>query len=291
MGISLETWHGFEPSLGLYNPPEFDEFDYIVQSAKAHNIRLIVTLDNYWTAYGGITQRLNWAGIPVTPNQGIFFTTEQAIHSYLNYVKFFVSRVNHYSKVPYANESTIMAWELMNEPRHQGLGDDQTSKALRAWVDRVGAFIKNIDAYHLISSGIEGHGTRYGFGGDEGNDFIIIHSSPYIDFCSAHPYPTEGWANLNLQQTQTLIKAWNNDAVNVVKKPFVVGEFNVDKSHGNRTEWWSGMFATIESENVGGDCFWWYENRNVDGEYGIMTGDPELVAFARHSAVMAGKSR
>jgi len=289
--FSMENWHGFEPQLGQYNPSEFAEFDYIIQSAKAHNIKLIATLDNYWTAYGGITQRLQWAGVSASPNQGVFFSTEKAIQSYLNYVKYFLNRVNHYSNVKYVNESTILAWELMNEPRHQGLGDDQTSKTLRDWVDRVGAFIKNIDPDHLISSGLEGHGTRYGYGGDEGNDFIIIHQSPYIDFCSVHPYPTESWANLNIAATQALLQHWISDAHNIVKKPIVVAEFNVDKSHGSRSTWWSAIYDTIENQDAAGDCFWWYENRNADGEYGVMKGDPELSVFTAHAQKMAAKSR
>jgi len=71
----------------------------------------------------------------------------------------------------------------------------------------------------------------------------------------------------------------------------VVGEFNVDKNHGSRSDWWKGIFATIESEGVAGDCFWWYMSKNVDGEYGIMTGDPELVVFKQHAAAMAAKSQ
>ena len=34
-------------------------------------------------------------------------------------------------------------------------------------------------------------------------------------------YPNEGWANLSLAQTQTLIRAWISDSHNVVGKPFV----------------------------------------------------------------------
>ena len=87
----------------------------------------------------------------------------------------------------------------MNEPRHQGLGDDLTSTTLRSWVDRVGRLIKTLDPNHLISSGIEGHGARYGFGGDEGNDFLVIHASPFVDFCSAHPYPTESVRGVDVE--------------------------------------------------------------------------------------------
>jgi len=289
-GFSHEDWHGFEPQLGKYNDPEFDLFDYVVRSASTRGIKLIVTLENYWTAYGGISQRLNWAGVSANPNQGLFFTTESAIQGYLAYLKYFISRQNHYDNMPYINNPTIFAWEVMNEPRYQGLGDDLPSKTLRAWMDRVGKFIKDIDPNHLVSAGIEGHNQRYGYGGNEGNDFIVIHQSPYIDFCTAHPYPTEGWANLNISATQTLINAWINDAHNVVKKPFVLEEFNVDSSHGTRSSWWQAIYKVMEDNDAGGDCFWWFENKNADGQYGVMVGDPALQVFMQHSQVMKKKS-
>jgi len=285
-----QSWHGFEPSLGQYNADEFDEFDYILLSAKNHSLKVIVTLDNYWPDYGGITQRLQWAGASASPNQGVFFTNQKAIDSYTNYLKFFFSRVNHYTQERYVNDSTIFAWELMNEPRHQGLGDDVTSTTLRNWIDNIGQFIRNYDSYHMISAGIEGHGSKYSYGGDEGNNFITIHQSSYISFCTAHPYPTAGWANLNIQQTQQLLIKWQDDCHGVVGKPLVIEEFNVDTSHGSRPDWWKAIYQTIEDNDIAGDCFWWYENSQVDGQYGIMTGSPELVVFKAHSKVMQGKS-
>lgn len=55
-GFNHGTWHGFEPSLGQYTWQEFNLFDFIVQSAEKHNIKLIVSLENYWADYGGIPQ-------------------------------------------------------------------------------------------------------------------------------------------------------------------------------------------------------------------------------------------
>ena len=91
----------------------------------------------------------------------------------------------------YKDDPTVFAWDLMNEPRYQDAGEDSTGLTLRAWVDEMGAYIKEVDPNHMVYAGLEGHGVDYGFGGDEGNPFVYIQQSPYIDFCSAHPYPDE----------------------------------------------------------------------------------------------------
>ena len=64
--FSHETWHGFEIQKGVYNEAEFMLFDYIIESAKAHNVMLIPVFENYWEAYGGIDTRLGWEGLTGT---------------------------------------------------------------------------------------------------------------------------------------------------------------------------------------------------------------------------------
>ncbi|WP_333734913.1 hypothetical protein [Streptomyces sp. IBSBF 3010] len=61
--FSHEDWHGFEKTEGLYNDQEFAQFDYIVESARRHGMRLMPVLENYWEAYGGIDTRLRWEGL------------------------------------------------------------------------------------------------------------------------------------------------------------------------------------------------------------------------------------
>jgi mannan endo-1,4-beta-mannosidase len=293
-----ETWHGFEPAKGVYNEAEFDEFDYIIQSAIAHNIRLLPTLENYWTAYGGIDQRLAWEGLPTgDANRWQFFNQTKCpgcFTQYKNYVNHVLNHVNHYSGIAYKNEPDIFAWELMNEPRYQNAtpNENSTGTTLRAWVDTMGAYIKSIDPNHMIDAGLEGHGSKYGFGGDEGNPFVYIQESPYIDFTSAHPYPTESWANLTLAQTETLIDQWVSDSHNVVGKPFFMGEFNVLSYvvGSNRPAWWSGMLGEIEKDGGDGDAFWWYETNGNDPNYGVVQGAPELAVFDQHSLNMQAKN-
>ena len=252
---------------------------------------MIPVLENYQTAYGGVNTRLWWAGYTASPNSGIFFTTETAIQSYLNYVNFVLNRVNHYTGIRYRDDPYIFGWEVMNEPRYQGYGDDLTSNVLRGWMDRVGQFIKARDPNHLITSGIEGHGTKYGYGGNEGNDFVTIHASPYIDFCSAHLFPTESWANFNVAQTQALLAAWKTDCQGTLNKPLFIGAFDVDTYHGTRASWWTSIFSSIQSLNISGSAFWWFEPSAIDSTYGVQVTDTaELTVFKSHSQAMQAKN-
>ena len=292
--FSHESWHGFEPSEGVYNEQEFAQFDYVVESAKAHGMRLVPVFENYWEAYGGIDTRLAWEGLSGGhPGRAAFFDRSRCpgcFDSYKNYVRHALERVNHYSGVAYKDDPTIFAWELMNEPRYQdqSAAENVDGTTLRAWVDEMGAFVKGIDPHHMLGTGLEGHQSVYGFGGNEGNPFVYIHQSPYIDFTSAHPYTTEEWANLSLAQTTALVRAWIRDSHEVVGKPFFMGEFNV--KNVDRAAWWQTIYTDFEAAGGDGSAFWWYTDRQVDPTYGVLAGAPELAVFRAHSERMAAKS-
>lgn len=292
--FSSESWHGFEQEKGVYNEQQFALFDYVIESAGKHDIRLVPVFDNYWEAYGGIDRRLQWEGLNGGhPNRAAFFDKSRCpgcFDQYKDYVEHALNRVNHYSGVAYKDDPTIMAWELMNEPRYQDQSPEEnvSGKTLRAWVDEMGAFIKDIDPNHLLGTGLEAHGTGYGFGGDEGNPFVYIHQSPYVDFTSAHPYPTEDWADLSLDETKKLITTWIQESHDVVGKPFFMGEFQVHNV--DRVEWWTEIYAAIEEAGGDGSAFWWYADREIDGKHGVTESDPELDVFREHSARMAAKS-
>jgi hypothetical protein len=300
-GFSHETWHGFEPQEGVYYEAQFCLFDYIMESASAHGIKVIIVLENYWEAYGGINTRLQWEGLNSGSHEAKarFFTHSGCKTQYKNYAHYFINRINHYSDTAYKNDPTIFAWELMNEPRYQDAGENSTGTSLRAWVDEMASYIKGLDSNHMVGTGIEGHEAKYHFGGDEGNPFVYIHQSSSIDFTSAHPYTTEPWAITQVTDyydpdvtvaTQMLIREWANDSHNVVGKPLFIGEWNAHTTEVNRPDFWSAVFQTIENENIGGSAFWWYMDRMVDTNFGIMEGDPELSVFRSHSSRMASKT-
>src|SRR6185436_12380218 len=171
--FSHESYHGFEPAKGVYSNEQFSEFDYIIQSAKAHNVKLIPVFENYWEAYGGIDTRLAWEGVSGGhPGRWRFFNASicpGCRTSYKNYINYALNRVNHYSGIKYKDEPTIFAWDLMNEPRYQDAtpNENTTGTTLRAWVDEMAAYVKSIDPNHMVGVGIEAHESRFGFGGDE----------------------------------------------------------------------------------------------------------------------------
>ncbi|GAA3212526.1 hypothetical protein GCM10020256_12000 [Streptomyces thermocoprophilus] len=67
-----------------------------------------------------------------------------------------------------------------------------------------------------------------------------------------------------------------------------MGEFNVHNV--DRAAWWSEIYADFEAAGGDGSAFWWYQDREIDGKFGVTRGDPELDVFRAHSARMAAKS-
>jgi mannan endo-1,4-beta-mannosidase len=291
--FSHEDWQGFEAQKGVYTEEEFILFDYVMKSARDHFIRLIPVFENYWEAYGGIDTRLAWEGLPGGPaNRWRFFNRQQCpgcFTQYKNYVQYALRRTNFFTGQRWIDDPTVLAWELMNEPRYQDAtpNENTTGTTLRAWVDEMGAFVKGLDPNHLLGTGLEGQQTAYGYGGDAGNPFVFIHQSPFIDFTSGHMYPTEGWAGLNFTTARALLRRWINDAHTLVGKPFVLGEWN---AHSDKTAWWQQMYDEMEASGGDGDAFWWFPASSSCGGFDSGQGCPEHAVFRQHSAAMQAKS-
>jgi mannan endo-1,4-beta-mannosidase len=291
--FSHEDWQGFEAQKGVYTEEEFILFDYIMKSARDHFIRIIPVFENYWEAYGGIDKRLQWEGLPGgQAGRWRFFNKTQCpgcFTQYKNYVQYALRRTNFFTGVKWINDPTVFAWELMNEPRYQDAtpNENTTGTTLRAWVDEMGAFVKSLDPNHLLGTGLEGQQTAYGYGGDAGNPFVLIHQSPYIDFTSGHMYPTEGWAGLNFTTARALLRRWISDSHTIVGKPFFLGEWN---AHSDKTNWWTQMYTEMEASGGDADAFWWFPANTSCGGFDSGEGCPEHAVFRTHSANMKAKS-
>jgi mannan endo-1,4-beta-mannosidase len=227
----------------VFQESTFQRLDYIMDSAQRHGIRVILTLDNYWPDYGGIGRAAQWLGLE---NKLQFFTDPAAIALYQDYAEHLVTRVNTVNGAPYAQDPTVFAWELMNEPRSWCVDDptpedrfcDPSGATMRTWLSDQAAFISGMAPDQLVSAGGEAHGwvptpsggIQWG-GPDEGNNNIPFYDMdlPQIDFFTFHPYPNADWAALTKQQTGELVTSLTRMGVER-GKPVVMEEWGINRA-------------------------------------------------------------
>ncbi|RLN36998.1 hypothetical protein BBI17_008802, partial [Phytophthora kernoviae] len=165
-------------------------FDLVVAAAKAAGVKLVVPFVNNWSDYGGIDVYVKQLGGTYHDD---FYTDEKIKAVYKNFVKTFVNR--------YADEETIMAWQLCNECRCAGSGDIKdsgkcTTTTLTDWITEMSSYIKTLDSNHLVASGSEGFMNTdksvYLYSGPSGVDFDANLAIDSIDYGAYHAYP-DSW--------------------------------------------------------------------------------------------------
>lgn len=247
----LRTWAfddndediAFQRKLGEYNEATFRKLDYIMDSARRHRIRVILTFTNYWGDYGGIGRYTEQLGLA---NKNQFFTDGRARLAYEAYVEHLVKRVNTVNGTPYKHDPTLFAWELMNEPRTDCADDptpdkrycDATGQTLRTWTANESAYVKSLDRRHMVAAGAEAHGLVQTQSGpfqwardDEGggNDPWKAQDVPSTDFLTFHPYPNASWAQYTFAQTHALLTGLTRTGV-ARGKPVVMSEYGIHRS-------------------------------------------------------------
>ncbi|KAH7101478.1 CEL4b mannanase [Auriculariales sp. MPI-PUGE-AT-0066] len=249
-GTYYQLWSG---GVGTLNTGSngLGKFDYVVSSAKAHGIRLIVALTNNWSVRMDVyVSQLNSGGTHDT-----FYTNSNIITAFQKYVKGFVSR--------YVSEPTIMGWELANEPRCGGSSGSPSSACnstmLYTWAKTMSAYIKSIDSNHLVAIGDEGwinsaNPPSYPYQGNTiGIDFEANLAITTTDFGTLHLYP-ESWgqsANITGFGTQ-----WITDHATIQKKlnkPVIIEEYGVTS---NKPAVYQSWFDTIVSSGLTGELYW-----------------------------------
>ncbi|XP_057807184.1 mannan endo-1,4-beta-mannosidase 4-like isoform X2 [Salvia miltiorrhiza] len=268
----LMTWAfndgGSKPlqsSPGSYNQDMFKGLDFVVSEAPKHGIHLIFTLVNNWDAYGGKKQYVQWAreqGQSLN-NDDHFFTNSIVKGYFKNHIKAVLTRNNSETGVAYKDDPTILAWELMNEPRSQS---DLSGKAIQDWVVEMAAHVKSIDKKHLVDIGLEG------FYGEEkkqnnpggvrlGTDFISNNRIPQVDFATIHLYPDQWLPGADEQAQAEFVRKWMrshvDDSQTAVGKPLVVAEFgksskSANFSVGSRDGYFWGIYNDVYKCAAGG---------------------------------------
>lgn len=242
-------------------PLTYDEvalrgLDLVLAQARAHGIRLVLPLGNYWDDYGGARQYVAWAGLP-SPQRGDprFFTVRAVVDHYRAHLKALLSRVSSVDGLRYGDHPAVLAWELLNEPRGAGL--DASGTELRAWIDEVGALVKGLAPGRLVGTGEEGLD-------EPGARFALDTSSPYVDYGSVHLSP-EDWGvapGALASEGAAFIARRAADAA-ALAKPLVVGELGLRNDRlplADRRAIYRGWLRCAQRLGAAGVALWVFAN-------------------------------
>ncbi|MFP2928780.1 glycoside hydrolase 5 family protein [Pyxidicoccus sp. 3LG] len=261
----------------LYDEVAFQGMDRVLARARVHGVRLVLTLGNYWDAYGGARQYVAWAGLPA-PVEGDsrFFTEPAVVAHYKAHVARVLNRVNTVDGIRYGDHPAVLAWELLNEPRGRGL--DREGARLRAWIDDVAREVKSLAPGHLVGTGEEGFepspegydATFWAVVGTPmlrtpGSSFTRNTASPFIDFASVHFYP-EAWG-LDGPGTAVAGARWIQEHAAIARslgKPLFVGELGL-RNEGSldlsqRRALYRGWLECLRHQGVGAGALWMFAN-------------------------------
>jgi mannan endo-1,4-beta-mannosidase len=188
----------------------------------------------------------------------------------------------------YADDPTIMSWQLANEPRP---GSDANAKpnfeVFVKWVDDTAGFIKRLAPRQLVSTGNEG------WMGTAGSKelFEKAHASKHVDYLTFHLWaPNWGWYDPKhaaasydgaWRRMQDYLD-WHIDAANELGKPIVLEEFGINRDGGSygpsattlyRDKFYTAIYGLLARRAAAGDAiagsnFWAWNGagrtRNAD---------------------------
>jgi mannan endo-1,4-beta-mannosidase len=297
-GISRNDWVGQNPfrrGPNDWNEGAFVQLDRIIAEAESHHLYVQLCLLNWWRDNGGVLRYLDWAGIKDARDDGKefginleramqFYSNATARELYREHVRRIVTRRNSITGRLYADDPTILGYELMNEA--QALNGRWGER--KAWMAEMSTYVRSLDAHHLISPGTWGYRT-----GGERRAWIEEHRLPNIDYCDVHHYPRDDTDSF--VDTPEALGAFLDNRVAAaleVDKPLVVSEFGVpnDGYHGlSRTDWYRAYFDNAVRAGVAGAMCWIY-TFEPEREYSItQTSRDESIhaEIKRGAALMA----
>ena len=265
----MRAWaHTIDPSYPVMKSPgRYDEeglkaLDFLLSEANKYGIRVILSFVDNWKYPGGVDQMLDWSEtapnrtmpLPASLLEGgdynqrsltsgeknyiverhsLFYTDEGARKIYRDYVSTLVNRTNVYNGKVYRDDPTILAWNLINEPRCETWLVPDCGDKLQSWIESESAFVKELDPNHLVTVGEEGfwasgsqneweNPTKWAK--DMGQDFRRNHLPESIDFATIHIWP-DTWGRPEDFFQKSWILAHIREAEEELGKPLLLEEF------------------------------------------------------------------
>ena len=242
-----------QPEPGKYNHDLLLGLDFALQELGRRGMVATMVLNNAWPWSGGMAQYVQWAGAhaPPTPNNADsfknveswqqkkffnhvdqFFANPRAIGLSHAHVRYLLKRRNAITGRVYADDPTIMTWELAHEPRPIFRKED-----FRNWVKATAELVKSLAPKQLVTIGSEGqHGFEVGAPSKEPwnadvTEWAEAHHDKNVDYATVHVWPVAwGWqsglsrkADDAVERGVAYVRA-HADAADRMGKPLVIEE-------------------------------------------------------------------
>lgn len=288
-----------QPEEGKFDEGVLDGLDLVLAEMAKRRMRAVIFFSNNWEWSGGFQQYLIWAGaisdewLTRKPDwdelrdiTSKFYACERCVAAYRKQAEVVVGRRNRITGRPYAEDPTIMAWELANEPRPMR---PAAIAAYKKWIGETASMIKRLDPNHLVTIGHEGW-----IGTENIALFEEIHGGPNIDYLTIHIWPKNwGWfengklaggAKAVIDRTERYINE-NLGVAMRLGKPLVIEEFGLPRDDQSfdahsptklRDRYFGYVLSFVRSrEHIGGANFWAFGGaaRPVRGRHFRRTGD------------------
>jgi len=321
--------------------------------------QVIVSLIDNWKYYNGLDQYVDWSttapargpnnkapfqDMTGDPNPGdygtgpgaeevkryevarhaLFYTDPDARRFYKDHVSFLLGRTNSINGRRYSEDPTILAWNLINEPRCESwlAANGDCDRDMQAWLKDMARHVRSLDPNHLITIGSEGfYGAstpallKYNpaeWAGDMGQDFVANTDIPEVDFATVHAWP-DNWM-IPQEKTPDFLDGWVQSHITTsvnnlnVSKPVLFEEFgkkldpdqqSAEQIAALRDPIYRSTYASVEraidrKEPIAGSLFWkWaipvFDRQELRGPYGVLPTDSTMQYVQSHADFMKRK--
>jgi mannan endo-1,4-beta-mannosidase len=293
---------GIQPRPLEYNEMALRALDQTVYEIGKRGMRALLVFANYWSAYGGSEQYMQWAkaaGENVSEAQD-FFTNEKMAFWYRSYVQMLLERNNTVTGRVYKDDPTIFANELINEPRYDG---DPSGDVLHSWFDKHSWFVKQFDSKHLLTTGVEGFfgkstsdiaSRANPWKTSSGNDFVRNHRDlVHIDFAVHHVWVDHWLDSCDEECKRKFLLMWFVEhtaaATDLIGKPVLAEEYGKEGTD-DRIWYFQRIHDLIEQGILhgnaaqGGDLVWQYGVREYSADDGFTVYPDEYMAITMMKA-------
>jgi endo-1,4-beta-mannosidase len=178
-----------------------------------------------------------------------------SLESFKGYIEAVLLRRNSVNGKIYRDDTTILAWDVANEPALQVFTDSE----LNTWLREVTSYVETLDPNHLITIGIDTGGSLYNSDGP----YYQALNVPDLDFFSFHHnLPNYQLASQNLDPIKFRIEKFISMGKPVILEEFGVGSQrilrqDVDKNTlDNWVQAYKDQMDTAFSAGASGVMFW-----------------------------------